>query len=227
MLLKRKRIKTLEIGSGHNPLSKSDVLVDKYLDPLERGGKLVRDRFFVLADGEKLPFKDKSFDFVVARHVLEHSESPQAMLNEMQRVGRAGYIETPSELCERLNSKKEYHRWLVNFIDGELVLRRRCENDYFGLGMLFEKLFENDRDFRKMFYAHEKLWLVKYHWESEIKYRIIDSEKSLPLMLDFTCAGVADEFLATNYVNRLKGYVPIKFYHFIKSLLKKATNVFK
>jgi ubiquinone/menaquinone biosynthesis C-methylase UbiE len=41
----------------------------------------------VLADGDKLPFPDKSIDFVYCRHVLEHQdEGYEAILKEMLRV---------------------------------------------------------------------------------------------------------------------------------------------
>jgi len=47
----------LEIGSGHNPLVRANVLMDKYLfDNIERDGDLVIDRPFVVGDAEQIPF---------------------------------------------------------------------------------------------------------------------------------------------------------------------------
>ena len=56
----------LEIGSGHNPKSRSDVLCDKFIgDDEQRGGAIVTDRPMVEADGQFLPFADRAFDYVI------------------------------------------------------------------------------------------------------------------------------------------------------------------
>ena len=61
----------LEIGSGHNPKARSDVLCDKFIDDdLQRGGGIVTDRSMIEADGQYLPFVDSSFDYVICSHVL-------------------------------------------------------------------------------------------------------------------------------------------------------------
>jgi len=54
---------------------------------------------FVQADGEYLPFKNQTFDTVVATEVLEHVEHPEAFLKECLRVSRNLVIgTTPNEL---------------------------------------------------------------------------------------------------------------------------------
>ena len=86
----------LEIGAGGNPYPRANVLLDAYEDTVERREKLlVNDRPLVLGFAENLPFRDKSFDFIIASHVLEHSKDPEAFIKELMRVGKAGYIETP------------------------------------------------------------------------------------------------------------------------------------
>ena len=104
MLPIAKDARVLEVGGGDSPSPRSDVLVDFALEPRERwGGRIERDdRPLVLARGEALPFRDKSFDYVIAFHVLEHSEHPEMFLSELQRVASAGYIETPSFWSERV-----------------------------------------------------------------------------------------------------------------------------
>jgi len=74
----------LEIGSGHNPKTRSDVLCDKLPeDDMERGGKIVLDRPFVAADGQHLPFADKSFDYIICCQVLEHADDPSLFISEL------------------------------------------------------------------------------------------------------------------------------------------------
>jgi SAM-dependent methyltransferase len=107
----------LEVGSGHRPHPRADVLTDKYLGDMERGGRLVTDRPFVQADAQQLPFKPKVFDYVLCRHVLEHLGDPEAFFHEISRVGEAGYIETPSVIWEYLHPTRTYHRWHVSTMD--------------------------------------------------------------------------------------------------------------
>jgi SAM-dependent methyltransferase len=112
----------LEVGSGHRPYPHSDVLVDKHLDDREREGRLRRDgRPLILCDLANLPFRDQVFAYVIAAHVLEHVEAPLAAARELERVGRAGYIETPSALMESVEPHRAYHRWSVCLEDGCLV----------------------------------------------------------------------------------------------------------
>ena len=74
----------LEVGSGGNPYFRSNILLDAYENTRERHwAPLVSDRPTVLGFVEKLPFKDKVFDFVIASHVLEHSPNPVKFLTEI------------------------------------------------------------------------------------------------------------------------------------------------
>jgi ubiquinone/menaquinone biosynthesis C-methylase UbiE len=43
---------------------------------------------FQLGDAEQLPFAEQTFDIVVSRYALHHSEDPQRILAEMARVCR-------------------------------------------------------------------------------------------------------------------------------------------
>ena len=47
-----------------------------------------------------MPFDDKVFDYAICSHVLEHVERPDAVIAELSRVAKAGYIEVP-EAAER------------------------------------------------------------------------------------------------------------------------------
>jgi hypothetical protein len=81
--------KVLEIGACHIPFPKATTYVDYVYDP-----KI--DNVVCDVTKERLPFEDKSFDFVYCRHVIEDLWNPFLVLSEMQRVAKAGYIETPS-----------------------------------------------------------------------------------------------------------------------------------
>jgi SAM-dependent methyltransferase len=48
---------------------------------------------YVSADGEYLPFRSNSFDIVICNHVYEHTDNPQRMISEIER------ILTPKGVC--------------------------------------------------------------------------------------------------------------------------------
>ena len=86
----------LEVGAGGNPYPRANVMLDAMESTIERNEQnLITDRPLILGLCEELPFKDKSFDFIIASHVLEHTDDPEKFLTEIMRVGKAGYIETP------------------------------------------------------------------------------------------------------------------------------------
>jgi len=113
----------LDIGSGNNPNSKATVLLDLYIkDSSHRSMHELKidERPFVNASIEYLPFRDKIFDYVICNHVLEHVDNPVKACQEIQRVGKKGYIECPSPFLEQGywiatdgKSHWEKHKWYV------------------------------------------------------------------------------------------------------------------
>jgi SAM-dependent methyltransferase len=217
----------LEIGSGHNPNIRSDVLCDKFIDDNEqRGGMIVKDRPMVEADGQFLPFADGAFDYVICLHVLEHVEDPHLLLSEIMRVSSRGYIETPSEIGERLYGW-HYHNWVVNRIDDRLVLQQNNKKAEFG--QLFHTLAAKDKYWRKFHITHHNLFLVQYEWEGKIDYEILDqqespldlkSPKTIEELLTYTYSKhIHDEFLLT-----LKSAIPRNIVSRAKSILAKSRS---
>lgn len=89
-----KDAKVLDVGPGHAPFRRANVSVD-FVDVPGVANLVKCD----LAN-EPLPFADKEFDFVFCRHTIEDMYDPFPLLKEMSRVGKAGYIETPSPMAE-------------------------------------------------------------------------------------------------------------------------------
>ena len=74
----KKRDWVLEVGPGHNPSHRANVVTEKFTDQnYHRCGdmKIYPHQIFANADGENLPFKDKEFDYVICNQVLEHVEN--------------------------------------------------------------------------------------------------------------------------------------------------------
>lgn len=97
-----KHQRILEIGPGGLPHRASSVWLDYDFDEAERerqagGAAAASGKPCVYYHGQRFPFRDQAFDYIIASHVIEHvpwAELP-AFIAEMQRVAPAGYIELP------------------------------------------------------------------------------------------------------------------------------------
>lgn len=165
--------RVLEIGSGNRPHRRSNVLCDRYVDDnSERAGGnaiVIDKRPFVVADAAALPFEDKSFDYVIASHVLEHVDDPAKVASEMMRVAKAGYIETPSELSEHLFGWS-FHKWMVHREGTTLVFRKRTRDSDFG--EYFHRASTTDVHFAEFIDQHYDDFYVRYEWRDTIDIRI-------------------------------------------------------
>lgn len=138
--------RVLDLGSGHNPHPRADILVDRFFqDDTERSGQklVLNQKPFVIADANALPFKDKAFDFVICSHVAEHIEASDLpnFCSEMSRIAKRGYIETPSVFAETLRHAPN-HRWYVSQQQNTLIFRPTSPGYPLGtFGKLFWSLF--------------------------------------------------------------------------------------
>ena len=167
----------LDVGSGGTPYPRSDVLLDRLTGAEHRcGASMMVDRLAVLGDAQRMPFKDKSFDFVVASHILEHMSEPETFLCELQRVGKAGYIETPNSIFERL-VPYDIHCLEVMNVNDVLHIHKKSQpvEDSF-LGSL--GLIDIDSKWGKLFFERPDMFHVRLFWSNEIKYKIYNSETS-------------------------------------------------
>jgi hypothetical protein len=119
----------LDVGGWADPFERADWVID--LMPYETRGlygererepERFSERTWVvrdICDREPWPFEDGQFDFVICSHTLEDVRDPVWACEEMMRVARAGYIETPSRLEEQTAGVQGdwvgwgHHHWLV------------------------------------------------------------------------------------------------------------------
>jgi SAM-dependent methyltransferase len=111
-------IRVLDVGGWYQPFNLATHVIDlmpyqtrrvhEALDPQDK------ERFsaatWLIADvcTPPWPFTDGFFDFAVCSNLLEDVRDPLAVCRELNRVARAGYIETPSRLREIFSKE----RWL-------------------------------------------------------------------------------------------------------------------
>lgn len=104
----------LEVGaSAHNGFGLNTINVDLYPpDPV--GNPYTREQITlcgewaavdIIAPGNKIPVPDKSFDFVISSHVIEHFFDPIGALKEWVRIARK-YIYIICPLHDALESDK-------------------------------------------------------------------------------------------------------------------------
>lgn len=172
MILKKSDL-VLEVGSGNRPNPRSDVLVDKFVTDSgqrEAGYNIVIDRPFVIADAQKLPFKDKSFDYIIASHLVEHLENPALFFKECMRVADRGYIECPTDLIERMFSYS-FHLWYVYCKKGVLTLIKKTAKSKKNYAQIYH--LENNEIHAIWLGLEDK---VAFSWERSFKYRIVEKE---------------------------------------------------
>jgi len=126
--------KILDVGAGHHPFPGVTTILEPYPEPEydnQRGGPCVvpPGAEVVKGFGEKMPFADKSFDFVVCAETLNHCADPVAVINEMVRVAKAGYIDVPNATHELFEPHPE-HLWRVIPLEGNVLgFHRRKPDD--------------------------------------------------------------------------------------------------
>jgi len=168
----------VEIGPGSIPFEAATEFIDWQVSPSLQSKRVHTMDINV----EPLPYADNSVDFIYCRHVLEDIYNPGWICQEMSRVAKAGYIETPSpiaECCRGVDGGSPpwrgyiHHRYLVWVSeDQELIfLPKYPLIEYLNL----DKEEENIIDFLNQSPLY---WNSYYLWENQIKFRFLqhDSE---------------------------------------------------
>ena len=151
----------LDIGCGYGASKYANVVCD-----VQDLSKYYSKKTFIKLTEKKLPFKDKEFDFVIASHVMEHVDSIEFFISELERVSKQGYIELPTMLEDNLvfENKKD-HIWHMDFDDVELKLLISKKIQYFEPILTVSSIKELNKIFRKSF-------ILELYWENKIDYEV-------------------------------------------------------
>jgi SAM-dependent methyltransferase len=166
----------LDVGSGDKPHWRADVLLDRYASG-HRGGqrsgraaaRITRPLFD--ADAADMPFADRVFDYVVCSHVLEHVPDPAAVINEITRVGKAGYVEVPQAASAKILDFPS-HLWWCRLDGSTLVFTAKQARAFdqeiagyierSGVERELERLLDRAFDYR----------IVSLRWTEDIDVRV-------------------------------------------------------
>ena len=161
--------KVLDIGCGFTANKYATTIAD-----VQDFSNFYKGKNFVKIENNKLPFKDKEFDFVIASHVIEHVEDFEFFIKELERISSKGYIELPTRLGDNLVFENvKDHIWWFTFDDNEKILlssrRKQCISPFLSVS--------SSKKFDLMF---RESMVIELLWENKIEYKmdkIIENEK--------------------------------------------------
>ncbi len=199
--------RVLEISPYRRPFSKST----HYCGLVNATG--LSNFEYVDINCDKLPYDDKYFDFVVCRHVLEDIYNPSLACEEMSRVAKGGFIETPSPFTELKRGLERgapwrgyiHHRFIVwarghmlNFVTKHPVIEYMSISDDF-----LTNVINSNPELINMYF----LWFGKlnYHiYEQDIDFILegTDSKKTYERLLERALKDYLDE------AQRMEGEMP-------------------
>ncbi len=171
--------KILDVGGGANPFKYADVIVDMDFGTgnVHRDGGFVplkkNEFIYVSADIKDLPFQDKSFDFVICLHVLEHVEFPDKACKELMRVAKKGFIETPRKWTEYYAGHPT-HRWLVDYHDNTIYFEPITYNDSPFMNFALPPLWDSSQLQERLFKNYSNIPCVQFEWDGKFDYHVSD-----------------------------------------------------
>lgn len=163
-------VRMLDVGSGGYPFPLATIHMDRYPAVSQsRHEPLARvDKPFVTADVQHLPFRDQSFDFVYASHVLQAADDPIAACAEMMRVGKAGFIEIPTFGKNALFSwAKGLMKWHAVAISHHLCFFEYSARELEGVGSpVWRNLIMSrwHEPLQEVFWDNQDLFNVLFTW---------------------------------------------------------------
>ena len=166
----------LDVGSGDKPSWRADVLLDRYVGEEyagqrsgSAGARVTRPLFD--ADAAAMPFADGAFDYTICSNLLEHVPDPGAVLEELMRVSRAGYIEVPEAASAKIVDFPS-HVWWCRMVGETLVLTAK-EQRHFDpeIGAYLDRT-GLDATVAKVLDSRFEDRVVMLHWAGRIDYRV-------------------------------------------------------
>lgn len=133
--------RVLDIGSGNDPFPLATHLADITLedDSYGRAGaplkRIDNKPVYACALENMRGFQDKEFDFVYCSHVLEHVRDPAKACAELMRIGKRGFIETPTRGKDLWlgTAAVSNHRWAVENVHDCLIFSEYRPHEIDGL----------------------------------------------------------------------------------------------
>ncbi len=166
-LSENKNWQILDIGCGYTANKFANTISD-----VQDLSEFYKDKNFIKLEGDRLPFNDKQFDFVIASHVMEHVKNFKVFINELERVSKKGYIELPTKLEDNLvfENKKD-HLWHMDFddINNEIVISKKVQ---------FIEPILTVSTIQKLRKYFKSSLVIELYWEDKINYKFVENENN-------------------------------------------------
>lgn len=127
----------LDVGGGIRPLSRANYVLDflswperyavqPYLSDVWPTPHYSAETWIQwdVCSRKPWPFRDKQFDFVICKQTLEDLRDPLWVCEEMMRVSKAGYLETPNRVVESMLGIERtrycgysHHHWMCELTE--------------------------------------------------------------------------------------------------------------
>lgn len=212
----------LDIGGWAEVFNRANYVLD--FQPFETRHKKTGKEYFskknwIIHDVNVIPwpFSNKQFDFVICSHVLEDIRDPIGVAREIQRVGKAGYIEVPSREYESTASVDPFptgdkftglshHRWLI-------------EKTRNGLLFTFKRPYIST--IKELQIQNPKIPIISFFWKNnfEVKENLLEWQEALDNLIHFKSQHDKIPY------EKLKRYVNLKLN--ILKLKRKLMQVLK
>jgi ubiquinone/menaquinone biosynthesis C-methylase UbiE len=112
----------------------------------------------------KLPFKDKTFDFVYSTNILAYAHQPESMFEEIKRVAKRAHIKERSEFAEMIFGW-EQTRWIIDVEDKNLIIKSKNQLKISRFGPFFHHLYATDPVFFDYCSQNPGLFNVAVDWD--------------------------------------------------------------
>jgi len=157
-------LKILDLGSSlNNYWPEANHFAD--IDDFSKEFNKLNLKFTKITPNQKLPFKDKEFDYVILSHVLEHVPNLLEFVSEIERISKAGYIELPTKLNDNLvfgcDEEILGHKWWFEFDDDNYLLKYTEKLD------VLEKFLSVGQIWKLQSFFEDSL-LLQIYWEEKI-----------------------------------------------------------
>src|SRR3989304_6747666 len=182
--------KVLDIGGSMR--QREEIRVDTLVDiisPEEApyGPSKLQATHFVRLDvvKQKLPFKDKEFDFCLCSHTLEDLTYPFLVIEEMERVAKRGLIVTPSMGADMVFSHYDLSDWLT----GARRVPGHSHHKWFFLGKK-NKMIIIPKNYGVLYTSGFQIvdWKGKsdleFTWHDKINYEVV-TDLNIHELIDF------------------------------------------
>ena len=176
-LKENKNLKILDLGcSFNNYWPEANHFSD--LDDFSQEFGNLNLKFTQIKKNQKLPFKDKEFDYVILSHVLEHVPNLLEFVSEIERISKAGYIELPTKLNDNLvfgcDEEDVGHKWWFEFddVNQKLLYLKKIDvlEKFLTVGQIYKlQNFFEDSFLLQLYWKDEINLLAKEPFEKEEK----------------------------------------------------------